>query len=112
MPCICFTTNLSLDRKEKERLSEKLSRAIVLIPGKSVSATATIIRDDSSMTFAGNDAPTALVQIMVKGHAEKETYRPIAEKITEIASSLGIKTERVNIAFSEFDYWAFDGKML
>lgn len=101
MPYFSIQTNQPIAETTVIDLGKKASAFIAGIVGKPEAYVMTAINPGTAMTFAGNDAPTAFVELKSLGLAEDQCNR-LAEKISAfIQNELGIEPNRVFIDFAE-----------
>ncbi|TNG00408.1 MAG: hypothetical protein EP297_03810 [Gammaproteobacteria bacterium] len=98
MPLITLRTNQVVS--DKTDLCHQLSATAAELLGKSEKYVMTLVQDQQAMSFAGNDAPTALVEVKSLGLPEDVTTsmsEKLCRKVTELVNIPG---ERIYIEFS------------
>lgn len=112
MPYFSIQTNQPIAETTAADLGKKASAFIAGIVGKPEAYVMTAIKPGTAMTFAGDDAPTAFVELKSLGLAEDQC-NPLAEKISAfIQTELGIDPNRVFIDFAKVPRarFAWNGK--
>lgn len=112
MPYFSIQTNRHIADNSVTDLAKKASALIAGLVGKPEAYVMTAIKPGIAMTFAGNDAPTAVVELKSLGLTE-DRCNPLAEKISAfIQAELGIKPNRVFIDFVDVPRtrFAWNGK--
>lgn len=111
MPYIELKTNRQITPEKARELSAHMGQIISDIPGKSEQWLMTELEGDRFMTFAGSDAPCAMVSVSIFGKADGESYermtRDVCEKVSE---SLDISTDRIYVKYSEISDWGWDSR--
>jgi len=108
MPLLTLNTNQSID--DSTRVCQKLSGLTADILGKPESYVMVLVQDNQSMTFAGTDEPTALLQLKSLGLPEDQTTELSQNLCTLVNELLGIPTNRIYIEFSSpaRHFWGWD----
>ena len=108
MPYCNVKTNVKVEKKEE--LSKALTKIIELIPGKTENWIMTSIDDDSFMTFAGSDEPTAMITLKTFGQPAQKYYDMVTEKFcAAVSSMLGIREDRIYISNEPSQHWGWNG---
>ncbi len=111
MPNMRFTTNLTLTKETKDTVKAAFAEAIALIPGKSEKWLMVIIEDNTSMYFAGNDEPCAMIAIELLGKADPAVYEKITAVLTQgLSKLLPLPPDRIYTHFSELTHWGWNGE--
>lgn len=110
MPFINTKTNVSISAEKRSSLEKKLGKAIELIPGKSESWLMLAFEPDTAMSFQGDEAPTAMVEVKIFGSTTKAAYAAMTKETTRIISEeLGIPADRIYVKYEESHLWGWNG---
>ena len=110
MPFINFITNVSVPDEKEKLLKTRLGEAITAVPGKSEEWLMVHILPDAALYFRGSDAPAAMVEVTVFGHAEQSAYVSLTSRICEAAKEiLDIPPSSVYVRYAETDEWGWNG---
>lgn len=109
MPYIHTKTNTKISSEKEVALKTELGKAIALIPGKTERWLMLNFTDNERMWFAGDDAPTAILEVELLGSASDSEYDLLTAKLTEIVSAeLEIDPARVYIKYEELEHWGWN----
>ncbi len=109
MPLLSINTNNKIDNTESfALLASKITAEILSKPESYVMV---IIRDEQTLTFAGNDDPAAFVEFKSLGLPESDTAKFSSSLCDLINEQLGIDQNRIYIEFSnaERHMWGWNG---
>ena len=111
MPFINSKISVKISQDQEKELKEKLGQAISIIPGKSESWLMTGFEDGYHLYFRGdNSQPTAFVEVMVFGGANKEAFNNLTAEITNIFGEvLGIAPDHIYIKYTPAQDWGWNG---
>ncbi|MDF2907714.1 MAG: hypothetical protein K0R34_3035 [Herbinix sp.] len=111
MPFINMKTNLQVTKEQKERVKQKLGKAIELIPGKSEEWLMVAIDDNISLYFKGKaDKPIAFVEVKIFGSTTEEAYQLVTAQITHVLNEeLSISPDQIFVAYAEVEHWGWNG---
>ncbi|NOY16414.1 MAG: hypothetical protein GXP23_05710 [Gammaproteobacteria bacterium] len=110
MPLLTITTNISLDDQTAQTLCSKASSHVASLLGKPESYVMVSLQTGTTMNFAGDPSPCAMLELKSLGLPESQTTE-FSESLCEfINQQAGIKPERVYIQFSspERHMWGWD----
>ncbi len=110
MPLLSVATNITLENRES--LCQKLSVEIAGMLGKPEAYVMVWIQDNQTMGFAGNNQPTAYLQLKSLGLAEDQTNH-YSEHLCGLINKLtGIPANRIYIEFSSpaRHLWGWDNR--
>ena len=109
MPYIHTKTNTKISPEKEVVLKTELGKAIALIPGKTERWLMLNFTDNERMWFAGDDAPTDILEVELLGSASDSEYDLLTAKLTEIVSAeLEIDPARVYIKYEELEHWGWN----
>ena len=110
MPLLTVHTNLAVD--DKTAVCTSLSSHTAKILGKPESYVMVMLQDKQAITFAGNEQPTALVQLKSLGLPEADTPGLSQSICHQIGELLDIPANRVYIEFASpaRHMWGWDNK--
>ena len=100
MPLLTLNTNRSLDEAERQDLLNSLSEHTAKILGKPESYVMVQIADQQTMSFGGDSAPCAYLQLKSLGLPEQRTAEFSAQLCQLVEQELAIPTDRIYIEFS------------
>ena len=110
MPYIRTKTNVSIDKAGEIALKSAFGQAIGLIPGKSERWLMLDFCDNEHMWFAGEDTPSAMLEVELFGSTSDSVYDLLTAKLTEIVSAqLGVDPSRVYVKYEEISHWGWNG---
>lgn len=112
MPLFKITTNTPEKEDTKKEFLKDASKQLSQLLGKSEDYVMTVFESESVMTYAGNDDPTAYVEIKSLGLTADQT-KILSKQFCElIERKLNINQSRVYIEFSNPDrpFWGWNGK--
>lgn len=111
MPYIEVKTNKKLSDEKSKEISSRMGELITCIPGKTESWLMTEIEGDCFMTFAGSDAPCAMVSVSIFGKADKDAYDRMTRSVCDdLSSSLDIPADRIYVKYSEITDWGWNSR--
>lgn len=109
MPYIHTKTNVKITEEKEIALKSELGKAIALIPGKTERWLMLNFTDSERMWFAGENSPTAILEVELLGSADDSEYDLLTRKLTEIISAeLDIDPSRVYIKYEEIEHWGWN----
>ena len=100
MPYLSIQTNQSIDDSKIQTLLKKVSHTVAEILGKPESYVMVAIEASTPMSFAGNNEPTAYVQLKSLGLPESSTSDFSNSICSLVSNELNISTDRIYIEFS------------
>ncbi len=111
MPLIQITSNLPLSDAEKNNALRTLSQAVSELldkPEKVVMTSWTTAK----MTMAGNDAPTAFVDLRALRLPEDAPERLSKELCERLSLTVDIRADRIFLNFTDIapSHWGWDSK--
>ncbi len=110
MPLLTITTNISLDNQAAQTLCNKTSSHVASLLGKPESYVMVSLRAGTTMSFAGDPSPCAMLELKSLGLPEQQTAE-FSESLCDFLNQhAGIKPERIYIQFSgpERHMWGWD----
>jgi len=109
MPYLSITTNNYIDNTQTFALLASKITAEIL--GKPESYVMVLVKDEQTLTFAGNDKPAAFVELKSLGLPESDTAKFSSSLCDLINEQLGIDQDRIYIEFSnaERHMWGWNG---
>jgi phenylpyruvate tautomerase len=112
MPYLMLQTNLEIPPEETIPLLENLSAAVAKALGKPESYVMVALEDSTPMLFAGNDDPTAYLELKSLGLPEAMTPALSKTLCGLIEQQLEIDQDRIYIEFSSpADHlWGWNGE--
>ena len=111
MPFLNIQTNVKPDAARKTEILQQASAETARLLGKPESAMCVALQAGTDMSFAGSDAPCAMVTLGSLG-LEASQIPPVAKGLTEtLANALGVDGQRLYLAFESppRTHWAKDG---
>ena len=111
MPYIEISTNASLDPAKIETLKAKIAASLAAsFPGKTENWLMVRVSAGETMFFAGSPAPCMMVDISLFGAQSKANYQKMTAAVCRLAGDeCGIPADRVNVKYSEYDKWGWNG---
>ncbi len=100
MPLLKIETNVSIDHERQTALLKRASETVAEILGKPERYVMVILESDRPMLFAGEEAPTAMLQLKSLGMPESRTGEFSAALCRLVEEQLGIDPDRTYIEFS------------
>lgn len=112
MPYFSIRTNTSLDASVAAALTKKASAFAAELLGKPETYVMVALSPGTAMTFAGSDAPAALIEVKSIGLPEAKCNQFAAAISTFIQAELDIEPGRVFIDFADLPptRFAWNGK--
>jgi len=112
MPMISVRTSTAISVEKEAILTQKLGKAITLIPGKSEAHLMLSYEDNARMAFAGeNDGPLAFVEVYCFGAAQSDAYDELTAAICNmLCDELAIPPDGVYVKYIETVNWGWNGK--
>lgn len=113
MPFINVKTNVKLSEEKKQKIGNKLSEAISLLPGKSYHYLMTAVEDGISMMFHRDSVHSiAMVEVKIFGKSTRDAYEKLTAAICDIMrEEAGVDGKFCYVKFTEVEHWGFDGSM-
>ncbi|MGB5225297.1 MAG: phenylpyruvate tautomerase MIF-related protein [Arenicellales bacterium] len=110
MPLLTISTNISLDNEAAQALCLKASSHVASLLGKPESYVMVSLQASMIMSFAGDAAPCASVQLKSLGLPGQQTTEFSVSLCDFLHQQAGIPTERIYIEFSdpERHMWGWD----
>lgn len=115
MPYLNITTNKPMNRKQKDLIHYKVSKAITILPKEKPEYLMSNYNDAASMILSGDmEKPCAMVDLMVLKNVyddiDKALFEKLMEVITEIVSTvLEIDKDRVYFVHTGALMWSVAG---
>jgi phenylpyruvate tautomerase PptA (4-oxalocrotonate tautomerase family) len=112
MPLVKITTNQSAPASDARALLGDLSKLLSEVLGKPEHYVMTAFEAPAQMTFAGEDGPTAYIEVKNIGKMTSEqTKRLSAEIMRRTSKALGVPSNRTYVEFADaVGYlWGHDG---
>lgn len=108
MPLLTLTTNCVI--ADKARICSELSQHAAAMLGKPESYVMVLVRDQQTMSFAGNDDPAALLELKSLGLPELQTAVYSEQLCNLVSQQLPVPASRIYIEFSspERHMWGWD----
>lgn len=104
MPFIDVRTDKTISAEQEITLKAELGSAISLIPGKSEDSLMMRFTDGCRMWFGGKQGNAAMVNVMLYGAADSESYKRFSDRVIPvIEKTLGVG--RVYLKFEEVPNW-------
>ena len=100
MPYLKLQTNKPLDPQAVPTIMHALSKGVSAALGKSENYIMIALESGKPMLFAGNDGPTAFVELKSLGLPEDQTARFSETLCGLIEQETGISKERIYIEFA------------
>lgn len=112
MPCLILNTNQVLDEHQQNKVCLAASAKTANILGKPESYVMVLIKDQQTMSFAGNTTPCAYIELKSIGLPENQTTELSRELCTHIAELIEVEQNRIYIEFSDAQrhMWGWDGR--
>ena len=98
MPLLTLATNQAIE--DKTGTCQLISKQIADLLGKPESYVMVLLQSGQSMTFAGTDDPTALIELKSLGLPEDQTTDFSTTLCTMIGDLINIPPNRIYIEFS------------
>ena len=111
MPYLLIQTNLSLDRSSAAALGRKASAWAAENLGKSERYVLTQVQSEQTMSFAGDDAPCAYLQLKSLGLGDEQTPELSRGLCDLVQQETGIDPGRIYIEFASPPraFWGWNG---
>ena len=112
MPLLRIATNQTINQRAKEEFLTEASSLVAVTLGKSEDYVMTLFETDKIMTFAGDRAPTAYLEIKSLGLTTEQS-RVLSEIFCKLVEDkLSVPQSRVYIEFSNPDrpFWGWNGR--
>ncbi len=110
MPYISTKTNVTISKDKEIALKTAFGKAIEKIPGKTENWLMLDFYDSQRMWLAGDNTPTAMLEVELFGSASDSAYDALTAELTDIVSSeLSIEPSRIYIKYEEIDHWGWNG---
>ncbi len=110
MPFIRTTTNVPVTKKTADQIKTACGEVITLIRGKTENHLMVEVRGDSTLYFAGSDAPCAFAEIQLLGKASDSEYNNVTDALTKALSVLlAIPADRIYVRYEEVAHWGWNG---
>lgn len=113
MPLITVKTSApALEPPAAQALLLQLSAQLASLLGKPERYVMTALQSDASMTFAGDPAPAAYVEVKSIGALEGDRTRELSGALCSLLQThLGVPSERVYIGFEDVPgrLWGWNG---
>lgn len=110
MPYISTKTNVTISKNQETALKTAFGKAIEKIPGKTENWLMLDFYDSQRMWLAGDDAPTAMLEVEIFGSAPDSAYDALTAELTAIVSTeLFIEPSRIYIKYEEIGCWGWNG---
>ena len=109
MPLLSITTNCIID--DKTGIAQDASKQVAELLGKPESYVMVNIKDNQTLIFAGNNQPSAYLELKSLGLPESQTTDISSALCAFINEKLGIDCGRIYIEFSnaERHMWGWKG---
>jgi phenylpyruvate tautomerase len=110
MPLLIITTNIALDDKTAQVLCSKASSHVASLLAKPESYVMISLQHSTSMSFAGDPSPCAMLELKSLGLPEQQTTEFSESLCDFLNQQTGIPAERIYIQFSspERHMWGWD----
>ena len=110
MPFINIKTNTAVSDKTETAIKSELGKAITSIPGKTENWLMVGIEPEHIFYFKGDNAPAAMVEVSIYGHADSSACNALTEKICNILhEQLSTDPSRIYVKYSETPNWGWNG---
>ncbi len=111
MPFLKIQTNHHMTGDEAKSLAGKASSLVADILGKPESYVMTSVEHNPAMTFAGTDAPLALLELISIGLPVSATASASKSLCALVSGETGISEDRIYIEFSDAPrkMWGWNG---
>ena len=111
MPYLMLQTNTVISQEDISDKLKALSVAVSRALGKPENYVMIALESDTAMMFAGDDSPTAYIELKSLGLPEDKTSFFSEALCTVIEQELGIPQNRIYIEFSgpERHMWGWNG---
>lgn len=115
MPYLSITTNVPMNRKQKELIDLGISKALVIVPKEKPEYLMTHYDDAASMILSGDMAkPCAMIDLQVLAKVLDDNGPDVFEKLLTMATELvgtvlEIDKDRIYATLSTVPLWAAGG---
>lgn len=112
MPTLKIQTNAPIDQPAAQALIQRASAEVATLLGKPERYVMVIVEPVTAMSFGGDTAPTAYLELKSLGLDEARTPQLSSALCTLIEVGIGVPQERVYIEFSSppRHLFGFDGR--
>ena len=111
MPYIETRTNVTISKEQEIALKTAFGKAIGTIPGKTEEWLMLSFSDSQRMWFAGDDAPSVILEVELLGSTTDAVYDELSAELTSIVSEqLSVPPSRIYIKYEEIGQWGWNGK--
>jgi hypothetical protein len=110
MPFISSKVSVPMSETQREKMKEKLGKAIEIIPGKSEGWLMIEFADRCDLAFKGDrNTPAAFVEIKSFGEIPEDCLDQMTKKICDLyEQDLGIAADRVYVQYLEVSKWGWN----
>ncbi len=114
MPYINVKVSTSLTAEKEQTLTNKLGKAIEILPGKTEAWLMIGFESSCSLYFHGDgNTDMAFVEVKIFGKADAADYDNFTAEITNILhEELAIQKNYVYVKYEECSIWGYNGKNL
>lgn len=109
MPFINSKVSVKLTKEKEKIISEKLGKAIELIPGKTEEMLMLGFEDNYRLYFKGETLENgAFIQVKISGKSSKEAFNNLTIAICDIFNELlDIPVNKIYINYEEVENWGY-----
>ena len=111
MPYIDLKTNIKLSKETTDLLKSEIAGILAAsFPGKTENWLMLNFTGDSTMYFAGSDAPCMFVDVAIFGSQTDKSYDKMTAGLTELLTkTCGIPADRLYVKYGEVFHWGWNG---
>ena len=111
MPYIDLKTNVKLPKETTELLKSEIAGILSnSFPGKTENWLMLNFTGDSTMYFAGSDAPCMFVDVAIFGSQTDKSYDKMTAALTDLLTkTCGIPANRLYVKYAEVFHWGWNG---
>ena len=110
MPYISIKTPKEISADKATEIKTMLGKAIGILPGKTERWLMVSFEKQDYIYFAGDNAPSAIIEVSLFGKADSGHYEKMTGEICEIISDkLDIPKDRIYVKYSETQNWGWNG---
>ncbi len=110
MPYISTTTSVKISKENEEALAGAFAEIMERVAKKGSEWLMLSFKDSVHMTFRGESAETAILEVSFLGEFTADVYDALTEELCAAASKiLGVPSSRTYIKYAPTATWGYDG---
>ena len=110
MPYIATTTSVKITTESEKELSCAYAEILERVAGKSREWLMLSFKDEERMSFRGESASVAILEVSFLGQFTEAQYDALTDELCAVASkTLGVPKNRIYIKYSPTETWGYNG---